>query len=936
MIGRHQLTRTSLVVLAALAFVCVHRRPASAEEAKSLYLKPDAPLARRVDDLVSRMTLEEKVGQMMNAAPAIPRLEVPEYDWWNESLHGVARAGIATVFPQAIGLGATWDPDLVREMADVTSTEARAKHHEALRHGNRARYTGLTMWSPNINLFRDPRWGRGQETYGEDPYLMSRIGVAFVKGLQGDDPRYLKVVSTPKHYAVHSGPEPSRHKFDAKAGLRDLRQTYLPAFEATVREAGAFSVMCAYNSYQGQPACASDLLLGEILRKEWGFQGYVVSDCGAITDIWRTHAYRKTAAEASAVAVQAGCDLECGDDYGSLVSAVKSGLISEAALDVSLKRLFTARFRLGMFDPPERVPYAQIPITANDTPEHRALARRVAQESIVLLKNAGGILPLSKDLKRVAVIGPNADSVPVLLGNYNGTPSKAVTALAGLRDALPKAKVVYARGSDLADTLAVAVPAGMLRPADATAGVTGLAAEYFDNPALEGEPRARRVDAVIDYLWRDVAPAPGIDPRGFSARWTGRLAPTHSGPIQLGLVANDSIRLWIDGRLVIDEWGKRARRRTIVQPFDLVAGRAYDVKIEYAHLGWVPSVRLVYIDPQRPAVLRAQAEEAARQAEVAIVVLGIAPELEGEEMEVLAAGFAGGDRTTLDLPATQQQLLEAVVATGTPVVLVLMNGSALAVNWAAEHVPAIVEAWYGGEEAGSAIADILLGDANPSGRLPVTFYKSVDQLPPFEEYAMAGRTYRYFTGEPLLPFGHGLSYTEFRYTGLRVACACGIPGGCGRKKCAAGEKLRIEKLAQMGAATSLAGGLAKPLGFFHPEEDLKVSVMVENAGTRAGDEVVQLYLRDIAASVPVPLRSLVAFQRVSLAPGEKREVTLTVTPRQLSVLTDDGRAVVEPGIFQLWVGGKQPDQRGLADAATTGVLTAQIEVVKPAPPNDAP
>src|SRR3979409_992364 len=400
------------------------------------YKDPSLPIKRRVDDLVSRMTLEEKVSQMMNAAPAIKRLDIPEYEWWNEGLHGVARAGYATVFPQAIGLAATWDTDLMFQVADVISTEARAKHHELLRHDQHARYQGLTFWSPNINIFRDPRWGRGQETYGEDPYLTSRLGVAFVKGLQGNDPHYLKVAATPKHYAVHSEPEPERHSFDAKVYERDLRETFLPAFRATVMEGQAASVMCAYNRTNTEPCCANDRLMMDILRKEWGFNGYVVSDCGAISDLWKGHKLAKPEADASAMAVKVGTDLACGREYASLIQAVKDGLITEAEIDVSLKRLMSARFRLGMFDPPEMVPYARIPFSENDSPAHRALSRKAAQESIVLLKNENNTLPLKKDLKTIAVIGPNADAPEVLVGNYSGRPSKSVTPLAGIRNAV--------------------------------------------------------------------------------------------------------------------------------------------------------------------------------------------------------------------------------------------------------------------------------------------------------------------------------------------------------------------------------------------------------------------------------------------------------------------------------------------------------------------
>ena len=697
------------------------------------FMDPALPVEARVEDLVSRLTLAEKVSQMLSTAPGIPRLGIPEYDWWNECLHGVGRAGVATVFPQAIGLAATWNTDLMHRVATAISDEARAKHHEAARRGVRTRYRGLTFWSPNINIFRDPRWGRGQETYGEDPYLTARLGVAFVKGLQGDDPRYLKLVATPKHYAVHSGPEHARHQFDAQVDERDLRGTYLPAFEACIREGQAASIMGAYNRTNGEPCCASPRLLGQILRGEWGFEGYVVSDCGAIRDFYTGHKVVNTAEEAAALGVRQGCDLNCGDTYGALVKAVEQGLVTEAEIDTCVKRLFTARMRLGMFDPPEMVPYAQIPYSVNDCPAHRELALRAARESIILLKNEGGLLPLRKDLSSVAVIGPNADVVEVLLGNYNGTPSKAVTPLEGIRNKVsPQTSVHYAPGCEI----------------------------------------VRRSEE--------------------------------------GLAA---------------------------------------------------------------------AVEAARRSDVAIVVLGLSQELEGEEgqREGVRGGQASeGDRSALELTPAQEELLQAVHATGTPVVLVLLNGSPLALRWASEHVPAIVEAWYPGEEGGTALADVLFGDYNPGGRLPITFYRSLDQVPPFTDYRMAGRTYRYFEGDPLYPFGYGLSYTRFEYTNLRISPAT-----------------------------------------VRPPEEVRVSVEVRNVGGRAGDEVVQLYLRDVVASLPVPLRELQGFTRINLAPGEKQTVTFILTPRQMSLVDAKGRRVVEPGTFEVSVGGGQP---GTAAPTVQGVF----------------
>ncbi len=822
------------------------------------YKNPSLPIEARVNDLVSRMTLEEKVFQMQNAAPAIDRLGIPKYDWWNEALHGVARAGTATVFPQAIGLAATWDTKLMHDVADVISTEARAKYHEAVRNNEHGRYQGLTFWSPNINIFRDPRWGRGQETYGEDPYLTGQLGVQFVRGLQGDDPRYFKVIATPKHYAVHSGPEPERHGFDAKAYERDLRETYLPAFRATIAEAKAYSVMCAYNRTNDEPCCANKKLMTDILRGEWGFDGYVVSDCGAIRDIWEGHKFAKTETEASVLAVRAGTDLTCGGEYATLFDAVKKGLISEAEIDTAVNRLMTARFRLGMFDPPEMVPYARIPFSQNDTAEHRALALKTARESIVLLKNANRTLPLKKDLKSIAVIGPNADVPEVLWGNYNGHPSVLTTPLAGIKNAVSKnTKVVYAPGSTLAGELVVPVPASALAP--------GLKAEYFNNPELRGPAVTVRTDAQINFNWGRYNPTPELSANNFSVRWTGKLKVPESGKYQLGFTADDGARLYLDGKPLVDTWVPNPNKgdKTITTAIELEGGRSYDLRMEYFQKDRENVARLVWSYPRLVEQMTEEAVKAAQESDASVLVLGISAGLEGEEMNVNVEGFRGGDRTDISLPKPQEALLKAVVATGKPVVVVLLSGSALAVNWANDHAAAILEAWYPGGEGGTAIADVLFGDYNPSGRLPVTFYKSVDQLPPFTDYSMEGRTYRYFKGEPLYPFGYGLSYTTFAYSNLRV-----------------------DKSVKAG-------------------EPVQVTVDVTNTGDRKGEEVVQLYLTDSAASVPVPIRTLVGFDRISLRQGEKRSVTFTMTPRQMSLIDDAGKRVIEPGEFVIGVGGLQ-------------------------------
>jgi beta-glucosidase len=849
------------------------------------YRNPDLPLEERVNDLVSRMTLDEKVSQMIYEAPAIERLGIPAYNWWNEALHGVARAGRATVFPQAIGLAATWDTDVMFRVATVISDEARAKHNDALQYGRRGIYEGLTFWSPNINIFRDPRWGRGMETFGEDPYLTGRLGVEFVKGMQGNDPHCLKTVSTPKHFAAHSGPEPDRHVFNAVVDERDLRETYLPAFRATVVEGKARSVMCAYNRFRGEPCCGSSELLQKILREEWGFDGYVVSDCWAIMDFYTTHKVDDTAPEAAARALLAGTDLNCGVTYDSLGVAVKRGLVSEPLVDLAVKRLFQARFELGMFDPPERVPYAQIPARVNDSKEHRELAVETARKSIVLLKNEGGLLPLRKDLRTLAVIGPNADDVDVLLGNYNGTPSDPITPLEGIRRFVRSTtKVIYARGCDVAkNTPSLEVLPSIYLSTERTGGrVNGLEASYFNNRNFQDCSFVTRIDERVDFNWWQDPPIAGMKADSFSVRWTGTILPPVSGRYALGVRAFGGARLFLNDSLFVEA---EDRHNVFIQwkYVDLVAGEPRRIKLEYWDQRPDASVQLVWSMPEPR--LKEEALAAASMSDVVIMMMGLSPRLEGEEMPVDVPGFKGGDRVEIGLPQPQEELLQAVVAVGKPVVLVLLNGSALAVNWASEHVPAIVEAWYPGQAAGTALAGVLFGDYNPAGRLPVTFYKSTDQLPAFTDYNMRGRTYRYFAGEPLYPFGFGLSYTTFAYSRLRLP------------------------------ASVRAG------------ENVAVTVDVRNTGGREGEEVVQLYVTDVQAGAPVPIRSLQGFRRVLLKPGETKSVSFSLTPRQLSLIDFRNRRVVEPGVFEVSAGGKQPGFTGRADAATTRSVTGRFEVV---------
>jgi beta-glucosidase len=849
--------------------------PLQEAPADALYRDPSQPVGKRVDDLIARMTTEEKVSQLVNQARAIPRLGVPAYNWWSEALHGVARNGHATVFPEPIGLAAAFDPALVHDMGVAISTEARVKFNQAgPATADHFIYQGLDFWSPNINIFRDPRWGRGQETYGEDPYLTGRMGVAFITGMQGDDPRYYRTIATAKHFAVHSGPEPSRHAVDVPVSRHDEADTYLPAFRAAVIEGRADSVMCAYNRVNGQPACASDFLLNDMLRGAWKFDGYVVSDCDAIADIQRGHRFTESLAEAAAVSLKHGVDNDCADfgsptgrgtdDYDRYAAALSLNLLTTAQIDATLRRLFTARMRLGLFDPPSMVPYAQIPDSELHSPAHRALALKAAAESMVLLKN-NGVLPLPAKIRRIAVIGPLADQVDVLNGNYNGVPIDPVTVLDGLRKAFPHAEIVFEPGTNFLRA-ATPVPAEALTTPD---GRPGLAADFYRVADFLGDPALHRVDSVVNYT-RDMAPVlPGDYP--FSARWTGFVTFPDGGTWRIGVDGRNS-KLWIDGALAVDNSDPRQRGpKTADLKFD--AGRKYAIRIEQTPARG-PVLRFVWTRIVDKPLERAIA--AARGADVVIAVAGITSSLEGEEMTVNVPGFEGGDRTSLDMPKDEEDLLKAVKGTGKKMVLVLMNGSALSVNWAAKNADAILDAWYPGEQGGTAVANTLSGANNPSGRLPVTFYTGVDQLPPFDDYAMANRTYRYFTGKPLYSFGYGLSYTHFAFAPLKLS-----------------------------AARLKAG------------DTLSVDGTVRNTGTRAGDEAVQLYLT--FPKLPgAPLRALRALTRVSLKPGESKPVHFALSPRDLSMVDPDGRRLVAAGAYRLTVGGGQP---GTGASGASAALT---------------
>jgi beta-glucosidase len=849
---------------------------AGAQDAqKPAYLDTNLPAEQRAADLVKHMTLEEKASQLVNQARPIPRLGVPGYDWWSEALHGVATNG-TTEFPEPIGLAATFDPKKIHEMATDIGTEARVVHEQSLstNDGNSVIFHGLDFWAPNINIFRDPRWGRGQETYGEDPFLTARMGVAFVTGMQGDDSRYYRVISTPKHYAVHSGPEPTRHKADVEVSKHDELDTYLPAFRAAVIEGKADSVMCAYNSINGQPACANEFLLQDQLRGKWGFQGYVVSDCGAVRDIFDGHKFEPTQPQASAISLQRGMDNECIDfrakvtddhDYRPYIDAVKQGYLKESEIDTAVTRLFTARIKLGMFDPPAIVPYSKIDASELNSEAHRELAHKLANEAMVLLKN-DGTLPLKATGQKILVVGPLADQTRVLLGNYNGIPTHTVSILEGIKKEFAGDAISYVPGTGFLSKHAEPVPNAMLT----TDGRPGAKATYLNKNivgfssdlANTTESLATRVEPGIDIAAQSLpARTETADP--LSVRWDTTLTPKETGDYNLGVETDGFFRVFLDKKpVVMANYPHGVEVQTGKVHLD--AGKAYNLVVQYQRTGnSVPHLKLMWGKLDRsvdPTVITA-----AQNVDAVVAVVGITSELEGEEMNVTEPGFKGGDRTSIDLPEPEHDLLEMLAKANKPLVVVLTNGSALAMNWANEHANAIVEAWYPGEEGGTAVAETLSGKNDPAGRLPVTFYKSVDQLPAFEDYSMKGRTYRYFEGTPLYSFGYGLSYTKFAYSDLKM-----------------------------------------PEGGVKAGDPLLVEAKVTNRGSVAGDEVAQLYL-NFPAVPGAPLRALRGFERVHLEPGASQTVQFELKPRDMSMVTEAGEPIVAEGAYKLSVGGGQPN-----------------------------
>jgi beta-glucosidase len=830
------------------------------------YLNANLSTEQRVNDIIAKLSLQQKIKLLMNKGTAIDTngLKIPAYNWWNECLHGVARAGKATVFPQAIGLAATWDTQLMGKVANVISDEARAKHDYFAKKNQRGIYTGLNFWTPNINIFRDPRWGRGMETYGEDPYLTSQMANVFIKGLQGNNPKYYKAIATIKHFVAHSGPEEGRSGFNVNISDNDFWETYTPAFKSAVKNAGVYSLMCAYNAFKGEPCCSNDYLMNDLLRKQWGFRGFIVTDCGAVSNIYRKGAHERvpTAEEASAIAIKAGVDLECGSAFSALDKAIAQKLLTEADLDKALQRLFTARFLLGFFDDPNKVPYTKIPYSVVESEKHKLLSLEAAQKSIVLLKNENRLLPLKNNFKSIAVIGPNANNEEVLLANYHGLPSTIITPFNAIKKQFTNAKVQFAQGAPHTVGLPVVntiLPSYLFVNIEATQqGVNG---QYYNNTKFNGVPFLTRVDANVDFNWTIVSPSPAINTNGFSVKWNGYIKVPVDGEYTLDMYGSSDYKFLLNDSLLFNyssSDGPDHRYKRI----QLQSNKAYAFQINYSNVGDNAIAKLNWEIPN--INYEEEALNLAKQSDITILFMGLSPRVEGEDMDVKLDGFNRGDRTKLALPIVQQNLIKKIAALGKPVVLVLMNGSAVAINWENENLPAIVETWYAGQEGGKAIANVLLGKYNPAGRLPVTFYTSENELPEFANYNMKGRTYRYYTGSPLYEFGYGLSYSKFSYTNLKV----------------------------------------KPIAT--TGENIHVTVDVQNTGMYDGEEVAQLYLKNYNGKENTALQSLKGFTRFSLKKAEKKTISFILLAKDFSYITNNNKRIIEPGIFEVAVGGKQP------------------------------
>jgi beta-glucosidase len=894
------LRRRFLLPLVVMSLLGVQAQAQSSECAGSL---TPVQLDGRIDSLIAQMTNEERIAQLQDRAPAIPRLGIPAYNWWNEGLHGIARNGYATVFPQAIGLAATADPELMQAVGEVISTEARAKFNP---HANAdsPRYAGLTLWSPNINIFRDPRWGRGQETYGEDPYLTATLASGFLRGIQGDPQNfYRRADGTPKHFAVHSGPESIRDGFNSVVSMHDLNDTYLPAFRHVIDEGHAAAVMCSYNAINGLPACANDPLIEGRMRKEWGFQGYVVSDCDAVGEVTDYLHYTADSEHGSAASLKSGVDLDCGSTYRHLNGALQQGLVTEADINRSLHRLLLTRMRLGMLQPASCSPYAAITATEVDAPAHRALALRAAEESIVLLRNdktASGktLLPLDVRGKTIAVIGPSAELLSVIEANYHGTAYRAETLLAGLRRTLPAGtRLLYAQGSNLASGATVPIPS--------TAFLGGsLQGAYFRNARLEGSPAWTRKDSTVDFDFDHVSPAvdqkiarADTSDQPYSVRWTGQVKPPAAGDYRLRVIVDrcfdckghDGYRLWIDQKLVLEDSGAPVAKDAKPLPdsvhLDWKNTAPHAVRLELLHTGEDQGIHLEWEAPAE--VQRAEAVAVARKADVILALVGISPDLEGEALSIKIPGFTGGDRDDLRLPELQRKLLQALAELHKPIVLGITSGSPIAtasVSAAISAPQAILQLWYPGEEGGVALAHLLTGAVSPSGRMPLTVYRSASDLPVFIDYSMEHRGYRHLAADAPVEyrFGFGLSYSHFDYS----------------KPILNTNELSI-------------GG------------SLRVEATVRNAGDLDADEVAELYLIPPAAT-GAPRLSLQGLQRLHLKAGESRQVVFTLLPRQLSTVSEDGRRLLRPDTYKVVVGGAQPEDE--QTAATFQMVGAEVRL----------
>ncbi|MDR1116031.1 MAG: glycoside hydrolase family 3 C-terminal domain-containing protein, partial [Tannerella sp.] len=821
------------------------------------FRNPNLSVEQRAADIVSRLTLDEKIAQMLNRTPAIERLGIPPYDWWNECLHGIGRTEYkVTVFPQAIGMAAGWDVNVIRQMGNFTAEEGRAIYNLSQEKGDYSIYHGLTYWTPNINIFRDPRWGRGQETYGEDPFLTASLARNFVQGLQGDNKRYLKAAGCAKHFAVHSGPESSRHTYNAAVSEYDLWDTYLPAFKE-LADAKVAGFMCAYNAYEGQPCCGSDKLMIDILRKDWEYRGYVTSDCGAINDFYTSHKTHPNAAAAAADGIFHGTDVDCGRDaYMGLKQAVEQGLTTVEQIDISLKRLFETRIRLGMFDPAEKVPFSKIGSDALSKKEHKDLALKMAQQSLVLLKN-NGVLPLNgENIRKIALVGPNVDNPEVQLGNYNGFPTETVTPLDGIKKALPHVEIISEPGCNLTDNIAIR------KLENCFPG--GFSMEFYNNRDLGGDPVYKGHAPEIHFSNPETkAIAEGVHPTDFSSRFEGVFESPVSGPVELKIAYDDGFRLFLDGKKVAESWGEG--NRTAVYKLDAVKGRKYRVKLEHkqhrggARLELSANIRIT-MDVEATA-------DRVKDADVIVFTGGISPQIEGEEMDVRIPGFYRGDRTSIMLPQIQTDLLQALKATGKPVVFILMSGSAVSFPWESQNIDAIISAWYGGESTGDALADVILGKYNPSGRLPVTFYASDSDLPDIEDYNMNNRTYKYFKGKPLYPFGYGLSYTAFSYQWD-----------------------------------------VQPKKEYKQSGTVDCSLKIANTGKLGGDEVAQVYLK-YPEGKGFPLKELRYFERKHIPEGQTGQIKVSIPVQQLAKWDEKaGKLVVPTGTYSIYAGGNSENE----------------------------